>query len=262
MLTTDKTATECEYWHSANQQDAHQSALMRPQRTEELDGGATVTYACKWLLYFSLPFLNARQGQSRIKVALLSTSNLSRKMLGLLSKWEAEHILLFEPKDDGLCSWCSLRVFYDIWQAILFVCLFLFLSIEYFWVNNLTESLKHHQMESSRGMKHAILYSCGWVHIVRVDICQFACRWKTQRRTAEVHFTSAVKSCCWGPATTGDKNLPTHCSEMICECPTGSIRCRISSGFSKLLSRFYRPVSINNNLWPVHTHLFASFEKN
>lgn len=32
VLTTDKTATECEYWHSANQQDAHQSAPMRDLR--------------------------------------------------------------------------------------------------------------------------------------------------------------------------------------------------------------------------------------
>lgn len=35
---------------------------------------------------FSLPFLNSRQGQSRIKVALLYTSNLSSKILGIFEQ--------------------------------------------------------------------------------------------------------------------------------------------------------------------------------
>lgn len=29
VLTTDKTATECEYWQSVKHQDAHQSTPMR-----------------------------------------------------------------------------------------------------------------------------------------------------------------------------------------------------------------------------------------
>ena len=79
-----KTATECEYWQLANQQDVHQSERCngRPQRTEGTGDDVTATerfmHESESSL-FSLPFLNTRQGQSRIKVALLYTSNLSSK---------------------------------------------------------------------------------------------------------------------------------------------------------------------------------------
>lgn len=170
---------------------------------------------------FSPPFLDTRQGQSRIKVALLDTSNLSSKILGIIEQTGGgAYCVWMEEEDDGLCSW----------HIILFVSF----PLNKIILTNLTKSLENHQMAKQQRNKTFFFVPVAELRLFRQT---FACLlgdeepWGAEMAAGSCRFTPplVVKSWSWSPGHTAEERSLPHSwgkvsppvwfAGFICKCP-------------------------------------------